>query len=128
MYKLNVICKIVGRPLSNASFYSSLSPGVLVDMTQNYGSAFYSCAIGMGLSALFLGLVKPAKRGLLCRKRNLKHPEDTRGRETDCEEQSAVQDPHNRTDSPGECSKVHENLDHNQMSVRSDGQDVIRFA
>uniref|UniRef100_A0A3Q0QXV0 Monocarboxylate transporter 7 n=1 Tax=Amphilophus citrinellus TaxID=61819 RepID=A0A3Q0QXV0_AMPCI len=37
--------------------------GVLVDVTGNYGSAFYSCAAGMALSALFLGLVKPAKKG-----------------------------------------------------------------
>ncbi|KAM9837757.1 monocarboxylate transporter 7-like [Aulostomus maculatus] len=44
--------------------------GVLVDVTQNYGSAFYSCAAGMALSALFLGLVRPAKRRFLCRKRN----------------------------------------------------------
>ncbi|XP_054611027.1 monocarboxylate transporter 7-like [Dunckerocampus dactyliophorus] len=43
--------------------------GVLVDVTQNYGSAFYSCAAGMAVSAVFLGLVRPAKRGLLCRKR-----------------------------------------------------------
>lgn len=42
--------------------------GVLVDVTHNYGSAFYSCAVGMGIGALFLGLVRPAKRGLLCRK------------------------------------------------------------
>ncbi|XP_029499814.1 monocarboxylate transporter 7-like isoform X2 [Oncorhynchus nerka] len=40
--------------------------GVLVDLTQNYGSAFYSCAVGMSLGAVFLGLVRPAKRGLLC--------------------------------------------------------------
>ncbi|KAF7204769.1 monocarboxylate transporter 7 isoform X3 [Nothobranchius furzeri] len=46
--------------------------GVLVDVTQNYGAAFYSCAVGMGLSAMFLGLVKPAKRGFSCRRRSLK--------------------------------------------------------
>uniref|UniRef100_A0A3Q0QY25 Solute carrier family 16 member 6a n=1 Tax=Amphilophus citrinellus TaxID=61819 RepID=A0A3Q0QY25_AMPCI len=40
--------------------------GVLVDVTGNYGSAFYSCAAGMALSALFLGLVKPAKKGFPC--------------------------------------------------------------
>uniref|UniRef100_A0A3Q4AGV2 Monocarboxylate transporter 7 n=1 Tax=Mola mola TaxID=94237 RepID=A0A3Q4AGV2_MOLML len=51
--------------------------GMLVDMTQNYGSAFYSCAAGMALSAMFLGLVRPAKRGLLCRRRNSKRPDDT---------------------------------------------------
>uniref|UniRef100_A0A3P8S7P5 Monocarboxylate transporter 7 n=1 Tax=Amphiprion percula TaxID=161767 RepID=A0A3P8S7P5_AMPPE len=38
--------------------------GVLVDLTQNYGSAFYSCAAGMGLSAICLALVGPAKSGL----------------------------------------------------------------
>ncbi|XP_031416627.1 monocarboxylate transporter 7 isoform X2 [Clupea harengus] len=40
--------------------------GVLVDITGNYGSAFYSCAAGMALGALFLGLVRPAKMGKLC--------------------------------------------------------------
>ncbi|XP_061561482.1 monocarboxylate transporter 7-like [Phycodurus eques] len=51
--------------------------GVLVDVTQNYGSAFYSCAAGMAVSAVFLGLVKPAKRGLLCRKSTLRLNEDS---------------------------------------------------
>ncbi|XP_077595261.1 monocarboxylate transporter 7-like [Stigmatopora nigra] len=50
--------------------------GALVDMTQNYGSAFYSCAAGMAVSAVFLGLVRPAKRGLLCKKRTLRLNED----------------------------------------------------
>ncbi|XP_052406353.1 monocarboxylate transporter 7 [Carassius gibelio] len=45
--------------------------GFLVDRTDNYGSAFYSCAAGMGVGALFLGLVRPAKTGLcLWRRRN----------------------------------------------------------
>lgn len=38
--------------------------GWLVDITQNYGSAFYSCAAGMGLGALCLAMVAPAKSGL----------------------------------------------------------------
>uniref|UniRef100_H3D5Q1 Monocarboxylate transporter 7 n=1 Tax=Tetraodon nigroviridis TaxID=99883 RepID=H3D5Q1_TETNG len=38
--------------------------GLLVDMTHNYGSAFYSCTVGVAVGALFLGLVRPAKRGL----------------------------------------------------------------
>ncbi|XP_050980985.1 monocarboxylate transporter 7 [Labeo rohita] len=42
--------------------------GVLVDVTQNYRAAFYSCAAGMGLGAIFLGLVRPAKTGQLCSK------------------------------------------------------------
>lgn len=103
-------------------FNSSLCPGVLVDLTQNYGSAFYSCAAGMALSALFLGLVKPAKRGLLCRKRNSEHPEDAH--ERDC----AVQEPHKRTESPEEYYKVDDDLAHNQMRAASNVQDVIRFA
>nr|XP_057905611.1 solute carrier family 16 member 6b isoform X2 [Doryrhamphus excisus] len=38
--------------------------GVLVDMTDNYGAAFYSCAVGMGLAAICLALVGPAKSGM----------------------------------------------------------------
>ncbi|NXC21590.1 MOT7 protein, partial [Corythaeola cristata] len=41
--------------------------GVLVDTTQNYSSAFYSCAAGMVLAAVFLSLVRPCKAGL-CRR------------------------------------------------------------
>jgi len=43
--------------------------GFLVDTTDNYGSAFYSCAAGMGVGALFLGLVRPAKSGFCLGKR-----------------------------------------------------------
>ena len=32
-----------------------------MDITDNYGSAFYSCAVGMGLGAVCLALVGPAK-------------------------------------------------------------------
>lgn len=46
--------------------------GFLVDQTNNYGSAFYSCAAGMGVGALFLGLVRPAKTGLCFGKRKRK--------------------------------------------------------
>ncbi|PIO13649.1 hypothetical protein AB205_0019920, partial [Aquarana catesbeiana] len=42
--------------------------GVLVDWSQNYGSAFYSCAAGMAVGAFFLALVRPCKMGL-CRKK-----------------------------------------------------------
>lgn len=37
-------------------------PGVLVDTTKNYSSAFYSCAAGMFLAAVFLSLVRPCKK------------------------------------------------------------------
>uniref|UniRef100_A0A8C6TIE2 Monocarboxylate transporter 7 n=1 Tax=Neogobius melanostomus TaxID=47308 RepID=A0A8C6TIE2_9GOBI len=46
--------------------------GVLVDVTGNYGSAFYSCAAGMAVSAVFLALVRPAKKGLICKRKNSK--------------------------------------------------------
>ncbi|XP_037320442.2 monocarboxylate transporter 7-like [Pungitius pungitius] len=59
--------------------------GMLVDATQNYGSAFYSCAAGMALGALFLALVRPAKNRVLCRSRKSKRPEDQRGRGGDSE-------------------------------------------
>ncbi|KAG5854282.1 monocarboxylate transporter 7-like [Anguilla anguilla] len=44
--------------------------GYLVDITKDYGSAFYSCAVGMALGTLFLGLVRPAKTGICCKKKN----------------------------------------------------------
>lgn len=44
--------------------------GVLVDITQRYSAAFYSCAAGMGLGAIFLGFVRPAKTGPLCSRRD----------------------------------------------------------
>lgn len=104
-----------------------LVSGVLVDVTQNYGSAFYSCAAGMALSAVFLGLVRPAKRGLLCRRRNSKQPGDTQGKNTDSEEQSAVQRLGGRTDRPEERS---DDADDNliQAEATRDVEDVIRFA
>lgn len=40
---------------------------MLVDVTGNYGAAFYSCAVGMGLSAICLALVGPAKSGMFQR-------------------------------------------------------------
>lgn len=46
------------------------SIGVLVDKTQNYSSAFYSCAAGMVLGAVFLSLVRPCKAGL-CHRQQL---------------------------------------------------------
>ncbi|XP_056257965.1 solute carrier family 16 member 6b isoform X1 [Seriola aureovittata] len=46
--------------------------GVLVDVTKNYGAAFYSCAVGMGLSAICLALVGPAKSGMCQRNQRRK--------------------------------------------------------
>lgn len=43
-----------------------------MDVTHNYGAAFYSCAVGMGLSAICLALVGPAKSGMCQRQRRNK--------------------------------------------------------
>ncbi|CAB1450677.1 unnamed protein product [Pleuronectes platessa] len=99
--------------------------GVLVDMTNDYGSAFYSCAAGMALSSLFLGLVKPAKRGFLCRKSTSKPLEDVCALEEESEEQSEEQK-RDRTDSPQVCSDAGANSDH--KGATGDDQEVIRFA
>nr|XP_033817088.1 monocarboxylate transporter 7 isoform X2 [Geotrypetes seraphini] len=45
--------------------------GILVDYTQSFGSAFYSCAVGLAISAIFLALVRPCKVGLCQRKQHL---------------------------------------------------------
>ncbi|XP_023205379.1 monocarboxylate transporter 7-like isoform X2 [Xiphophorus maculatus] len=57
--------------------------GVLVDVTKNYGAAFYSCAAGMGLSAVCLALVGVAKSGVCHR---------TSGSENKEEEEQVSQD------------------------------------
>ncbi|XP_078510419.1 monocarboxylate transporter 7-like [Lissotriton helveticus] len=49
--------------------------GELVDQTQNYGSVFYSCAVGMALAAICLALVRPCKNGV-CRRKPKKSIEE----------------------------------------------------
>ncbi|KAM8845959.1 solute carrier family 16 member 6b isoform 2-T2 [Spinachia spinachia] len=61
--------------------------GVLVDVTQNYGAAFYSCAVGMGLSAICLALVGPTKSGMC--QRPSRHKEG--GRSTEEEEKMSLE-------------------------------------
>ncbi|XP_035510077.1 monocarboxylate transporter 7-like [Morone saxatilis] len=61
--------------------------GVLVDATNNYGAAFYSCAVGMGFSAICLALVGPAKSGM-CQKQS-GNKEESRSTE---EEEKTSQD------------------------------------
>ncbi|XP_038613152.1 monocarboxylate transporter 7 [Tachyglossus aculeatus] len=53
---------LAGPPLS----------GMLVDSTNRYSSAFYSCAVGTLLGAAFLALVRPCKMGLFSRQRQAK--------------------------------------------------------
>lgn len=47
-----------------------------MDTTQNYRSAFYSCAAGMILGSVFLAFVRPCKTGL-CQNRKLNLEENT---------------------------------------------------
>ncbi|XP_070837607.1 solute carrier family 16 member 6b isoform X1 [Chaetodon trifascialis] len=56
--------------------------GVLVDITKNYGAAFYCCAVGMGIGAVCLALVGPAKSGMCQRLSRNKE----KGRSTEEEE------------------------------------------
>lgn len=93
-----------------------------MDKTDNYGTAFYFCAAGMALSAVFLGLVRPAKRGLLCKSRTPQQAQDTNHCKEDIQEAMAEQIPEERTD-----EHAAENLINKQPeSTDSDG--VISFA
>lgn len=56
-----------------------------MDVTQNYGAAFYSCAVGMGISAICLALVVIAKSGMFQRQSRNKE----RGRSTEGEEKKS---------------------------------------
>lgn len=46
-----------------------------MDVTKNYGAAFYSCAAGMGLSAVCLALVGVAK-SRMCQRRLRREQKD----------------------------------------------------
>lgn len=87
-----------------------------MDMTHNYGSAFYSCTVGMAIGALFLSLVRPAKRGLLCRRRKTKYHEDTHEKKVDPEEAQELHELEQSTHSPEPCSRV-DNLVHVQVEA-----------
>lgn len=62
MHPFEAVC-VVTAPESSL-------PGVLVDYTHNYGAAFYSCAAGMGIGAICLAMVGPAKSGMCQRQCN----------------------------------------------------------
>ena len=91
-----------------------------MDLTQNYGSAFYSGAAGLGISAVFLGLVPPAKKGYFCRRKVSKRSEDVHERKEDSEEKSAVNYSDKRPDRAQDSSEATE--------ATRDVQEVIRFA
>lgn len=96
--------------------------GLLVDKTNNYGTAFYFCAAGMALSAVFLGLVRPAKRGLLCKSRTQQQAQDTQHWKEDIQEPIAEQIPEERTDKHAADSLI------NKQPGSTDSDSVISFA
>lgn len=99
-----------------------------MDVTQNYGSAFYSCAAGMAIGALFLGLVRPAKRGLLCRKRSSERAGDKREQNKDSGEQITAQTLDKRQESSEDCTEVDNISIQEQEEATKDDQEVISFA
>ncbi|XP_062264541.1 solute carrier family 16 member 6b [Platichthys flesus] len=92
--------------------------GWLVDVTQNYGAAFYSCAVGMGLSAICLALVGPAKSGM-CRSKSKNKSKSTWEEE---EEEERMSHDNNQVeflemDLASEDSLVRKSLDGDNSSV-----------
>ncbi|XP_029933460.1 monocarboxylate transporter 7-like [Myripristis murdjan] len=98
--------------------------GVLVDVTQNYGSAFYSCAVGMALGGLFLGLVKPAKKGLPCRRRGPNCPEASHAGKGNSVEHIGGHEDDKRRDSTPDCLEIDIKTDHNQTVTTGKGLQV----
>lgn len=90
-----------------------------MDMTDNYGSAFYSCTVGMAIGAVFLGLVRPAKRGLLCRRRKPKHHK----KESAPEEAGSVHK--ESADSPQAGSAIANSSVHAQAEATQEIKEVI---
>lgn len=56
---------------------------MLVDFTGNYGAAFYSCAAGMGLSAICLAMVGLAKSGMCQRQSRERKEEEKMSQDND---------------------------------------------
>lgn len=89
--------------------------GVLVDVTQNYGAAFYSCAVGMGLSAICLALVGPAKSAMC--QRQSRNKEEGMSREVEKISQDSEQADFLEVDLALEDSPVRKAVDQDNASV-----------
>lgn len=83
--------------------------GLLIDKTQNYGSAFYFCAGGMTLAAIFLALVRPCKLGV-CRRRG-KQPEKDH------------KDPVDHKEDPNELKVINVPEDFLELDIKPDHED-----
>ncbi|XP_044038658.1 solute carrier family 16 member 6b [Siniperca chuatsi] len=90
--------------------------GVLVDVTQNYGAAFYSCAVGMGLSAICLALVGPAKSGM-CQRMNRNKEKGSSTEEEEKMSQDSGQSDFLDVDLAPEDSPVRQAVDQDNVSV-----------
>lgn len=91
-------------------------------MTQNYGSAFYSCAAGMAVSAGFLALVKPAKKGWLCRCRGCKRPD---AKPDDRALQNGARSSDKTRDGPPDCVELDVASDRKRNGAAGNGEEVI---
>ncbi|XP_078125216.1 solute carrier family 16 member 6b [Sander vitreus] len=90
--------------------------GVLVDVTKNYGAAFYSCAAGMGLSAVCLALVGPAKSGM-CQRQSRNKETDRSIEEEEKMSQDSGQADFLEVDLALEYSPVRQAVDQDNASV-----------
>lgn len=102
-----------------------LLTGFLVDITDNYGAAFYSCALGMGLGAVFLGLVRPSKKWLPCRRRILHCPAGNNERNPCFKEENEEESLNKRTPNAHICSKSEDKQYISQEGATRDTREVI---
>ncbi|KAJ4932352.1 hypothetical protein JOQ06_010775 [Pogonophryne albipinna] len=107
----------VGVYLFIQSFAGLAGPplgGVLVDVTQNYGAAFLSSAVGMALSGVCLAMVGPAKAGM-CQRQRPNREEDKCTEEEDKMSQDSGQP--DFLDVAPEDSSLRQTVDQNNKSV-----------
>ncbi|XP_010781595.1 monocarboxylate transporter 7-like [Notothenia coriiceps] len=107
----------VGVYLFIQSFAGLAGPplgGVLVDVTQNYGAAFLSSAVGMALSGVCLAMVGPAKAGM-CQRQRPNREEDKCTQEEDKMSQDSGQP--DFLDVDPEDSSLRQTVDQNNKSV-----------
>ncbi|KAK5855618.1 hypothetical protein PBY51_007281 [Eleginops maclovinus] len=89
--------------------------GVLVDVTQNYGAAFFSCAVGMALSAVCLAMVGPAKS--MYQRQSTNVEEDKGNEEEDKMSQDSGQPDFLDVDLAPQDSPLRQAVDQNNMSL-----------
>lgn len=84
---------------------------MLVDFTENYGAAFYSCAAGMGVSAICLAMVGPAKSGM-CQRQNRERKDEEKVSQADNDQPEFLE-----VDFAPENSPARQGVDQDKASV-----------